>query len=341
MEDSSEDLPKPPRRTAARPFFAPRPNSGEGVSGPFELSRRRAVQLFTPPGSSPATSPVNTAAASDAESMPTPAAAAASDAASDARELADDDRLVLEQYEPKEIELTAATPGDTDEHSIEVIAYLDANSLLKATAGDGETPQVDGLRIEATEVSFEQAPPPHHTDADDFWASDPFARMAQPASKGTAASQADETESKIDEDTAGEPGIDPAPAGDSAPAGAGIAPPWMNRHTPVSSHALEELKESEPWDLTPSHGLELIPEQPWDPTPSHGAELVPEEPAASAPTVESSAAAATSSDQRVADALVRIATRVRCGELAVPAEADMSDEATLSAVLTALLRTRR
>jgi hypothetical protein len=42
----------------------------------------------------------------------------------------------------------------------------------------------------------------------------------------------------------------------------------------------------------------------------------------------------------VADALVRIAARVRDGELEVPAGAGWSDEAALSAVLTALLRTR-
>ena len=55
MEDSPEDLPKPARSTAARPFLSPRSNSGEGTTGPLDMSRRRAAQLFTPPGSAPAT----------------------------------------------------------------------------------------------------------------------------------------------------------------------------------------------------------------------------------------------------------------------------------------------
>ena len=50
--------------------------------------------------------------------------------------------------------------------------------------------------------------------------------------------------------------------------------------------------------------------------------------------------AAPAPDHEVAAALVRIAARVRNGELEVPAGAWMSDEAALSAVLTALLRTR-
>jgi hypothetical protein len=50
---------------------------------------------------------------------------------------------------------------------------------------------------------------------------------------------------------------------------------------------------------------------------------------------------ATPTGRQIADALVRIAARVRAGELEVPAEAEMSDEAALSAVLTSLLRMRR
>jgi hypothetical protein len=101
----------------------------------------------------------------------------------------------------------------------------------------------------------------------------------------------------------------------SMPMLADIAPPWMNRATPSSVQSLEELKESEPWDLTPSHSHEAIPEAPV---------------ASAAPT-----------GHDVADALERIAARVRDGELDVPTGAELSDEAALSAVLTALLRMRR
>jgi hypothetical protein len=121
-----------------------------------------------------------------------------------------------------------------------------------------------------------------------------------------------------------EPEHDPAPAqaaAQEAPMIADIAPPWMSRLTPASTQALEELKESEPWDLTPARGLELIPED--------APELVME-PVVAAPAGHS-----------VADALERIAARVRDGGIDVPTGHDLSDEAALSAVLTALLRSRR
>ncbi|MEP7065137.1 MAG: hypothetical protein ABI889_03815 [Gemmatimonadota bacterium] len=412
MEDSSEDLPKPPRRAAARPFFSPRPSSGEGVTGPLELIRRRAAQLFTPPGSSPAAPLVDRAAATDSEAEANAAHPAPSDAADGSSEVAsqsesfraessladvsaadsgsdvdfegdwtpppritpertldaeslladtnraDDDRLVVEQFEPKEIELTPAAVNAADEHAIEVIAYDDANSLLKAAANDGETPEVDGLRLESTEFSFEQAPPKPRMNVDSFWASAPFGRVDE-SSEQASATTADDTEATMDEETAGEPVLaadsapaelssedqliergddpstmishaqaalepepehDPAPAPEPAPMLADISPPWMSRLTPVNSRALEELKESEPWDLTPAQGIESVADEP----------QASDAPAGAAPA-----------GHGIAEALVRIAARVRDGELAVPADADLSDEAALSAVLTALLRARR
>jgi hypothetical protein len=408
MEDSPEDLPKPPRRTAARPFFSPRPNSGEGTTGPLELSRRRAAQLFTPPAASAPvadkapqpivdsvdehSSEITSSAADGATEMvaDAPADPVVADTAADApssdiehdvdfegdwtpapmvapertldaeslraSNLSDDDRLHIEQYEHEDIELTAAASNVPDEHAIEVIGYDDANSLLKATTSVGETPQVDGLRLESTEFSFEEAAVTPRMNVDSFWASEPFAKIELPEVEAAALPVADETESTIDEETAGEgestlalerfgteptideqpfewaddpsttishaqaalepePEHDPEPAREPSPMLADIAPPWMSRLTPASVQSLEELKESEPWDLTPSHGLEAIPEQP--------------------------RASAAPAGHDVADALERIAARVRDGELDVPAGADLSDEAALSAVLTALLRMRR
>ena len=283
-----------------------------------------------------------------------------------------DDRLIVEQFEHEEIELTVSASHVTDEHSIEVIAYDDANSLLKAAAGVGKHPKVDGLQLETTEFSFDQESPPPRMNVDSFWASEPFAKIDESAAMTAPA--ADDAESRIDEDTAGEPALtaesatpelsfrdepvewaddssttishaqaalepepehDPAPPREAPRMLADISPPWMNRLTPVSSQSLEELKESEPWDLTPAYGLEIIPEQPQEPVQAP-------EPSASMPLqLDASAADSATAGNGIADALVRIAARVRDGELDVPAGSEMSDEAALSAVLTALLRMRR
>ena len=323
MEDSSDNLPKPPRRTAARPFFSPRPSSGEGVAGPLELSRRRSTQLFTPPGSPRAASLVDAAVEEDAKVEHARVEHVQATANSAAASIGDDDRLVVEMFEPEEIELTAAASESPHEHSIEVIAYDDANSLLKAAARDGKHPRVDGLQLETTEFSFEQEAPPPRMSVDSFWESGSFAASDAPSSTADAAAQADETESTIDQATAGEPARDPEV---SAPSLADIAPPWRNR-------------------LTPSLGLELVPEDPEESLYEESlyAERTPavepalEEPARMEPP---SADAAPVPDHEVAAALVRIAARVRNGELEIPAGASMSDEAALSAALTALLRTR-
>ncbi len=420
MEEKSEDLPKPPLpRRAARPFVSPT----EGVTGPFQL-KRRGAQLFTPPGSTPATPAADTASPTDTEASappaPSPAADGAEMAPGEAADLsasadpmlanagqervegeiapdielegnwpapsmitpertlnaeslmaapvhADDDTFVVEQFEHEDIELTPASTEYADEHSIEVIAYDDANSLLQAAAPDGKHPKVDGLQLETTEFSFEQEPAPPRMNVESFWATDPFG-ATHDAQMPMDAASADLTEATIDADTAGEPLVDAsanasasanAPAIDDqpvewaddpstmishaqaalepepehepletsapAPTLADIAPPWMNRLTPVSNKALEELKEAEPWDLTPAYGIAAIPEAKREP--------------------ESEVLAATASDAPVqagvADALERIVARLRAGELEVHAEAEMSDEAALSAVLTALLRARR
>jgi hypothetical protein len=408
MEDSSEDLPKPQRRTAARPFFSPRVNSGEGASGPLDLSRRRTAQLFTPPGSSSAT-PVADKGAAGSESVAKPvspkssdaadgssASASTADASSDvefegdwtpaplnasgrtleadsAAEAApggDDDHLVVEQFEPKEITLTAADSTTADEHSIEVIAYDDANSLLKAATIHGRNPEVDGLTLEATEFSFEQEAPRPRTDVDSFWANEPFSKSE---ARDQAPSRADETEATIDEETAGEPVSvaadvsarpteaepvewrddpsttiahaqasiepepehDPLPPREATPVLADIATPWMHRATPVSSQSLEKLKELEPWDITPKDGMELIPEEPDDFVRAHESELEAQR------ALHAAAASVAAARDGLAGALERIAARVRDGNLDVQAEAGVSDEAALSAVLTALLRARR
>jgi hypothetical protein len=358
MEDSSEDLPKPTRRMAARPFFSPRPSTGDGGSAPLNLGRRSSAQLFTPPGSTPVTVR-DKSSRNDAATTAVPASAPVSDAADEAtatefegdwtpvplihseRALEVDssagkptnpghDELVVEQYEPKVIELTAAAPDVEGEHSIEVIAYDDANSLLKATTIDGKDPEVDGLRLESTEFSFEREIPPSRGSAYGSWTAESFTRLEE--RKTEEATHADETEATIDEETAGEP-VNSSER-EPSPMPSEIAPPWMGRSSPLSSQSLEELKESEPWDLTPSHGLDSIPDD------LEASGLWPTS-ATVIPAPENLSAIDASARHEIADALVRIAARVRDGELEVQQVADMTEESVLSAVLTAFLRLPR
>ena len=160
--------------------------------------------------------------------------------------------------------------------------------------------------------------------------------------------------------------------------------------TPVSSKALEEIKESEPWNLAPPLAFETNAEQTEAGTQSVetgnsdlmqaevvAPETMPQESATSGMAASESPAShmAASDDfssemsttdlmpwdvapwdatqfdaaplepapvvNHIVDALMRIAARVRDGELDVPAGAEMSDEAVLSVVLTSLLRMRR
>ncbi len=356
MEESPENLPKPARRTATRPFFSPRPSSGEGVTGPLELKNRRAAQLFTPPGSA-APSPAAKKAAEpeevQARNNEAPSASAhleperdewsrppmitpqrtldAEPLVASSPSLADDDAFVVEQFEHEEIELTSASgTTERDEHSIEVIAYADANSLLKASANEGERPEVDGLFIESTEFSFHDIVPPQ-MDVDGFWATEPFEAAVTPTAQAALANETAVGPEKVEEVVrpmdapswampvavdlvaseiiASEPIEDSAtvvelanePVGDAV----SVAPPDGIE----SAQALEELKESEPWMVSTA---------------------MVETPIVEAPV-----------SYHVADALDRIASRIRSGEINVTDSAEMSDEAAIAAALTALLRLPR
>ena len=354
MEDSSEDLPKPPRRTAARPFFSPRPNSGEGVSGALDLSRRRAAQLFTPPGSSPGAPLVNKTAADHVGSrlrnpQPHPhrtpkwISRATGRPRRGSRPIARSKMirclpaldhggrrsLVVELFEHEEIELNAAPSDVADEHSIEVIAYDDANSLLKAAARDGKHPRVDGLQLETTEFSFEQEAPPPRMSVDSFWESEPFANGRSEVAGDTSPRRQRQTRPNRRSTRRQRPSRCAMPSV-SAPMLADIAPPWRNRLTPVSSQALEELKESEPWDLTPSDAA--------------GARSLEESSEAECAALADDAGGAMRRRPRASTLRMRsCALRRGCATESsrCPPSADMSDEAALSVVLTSLLRTRR
>ena len=381
MEDTPDELPKPPRRTAARPFVSPRP---EGVTGPLDLSRRRAAQLFTPPGSSPG-APSTPAAPPPAsreridDSVATPHSADAADAESpriksyDAPALGGDDAwqpaakreteetldaesllahrnttddghdLFVEQFEPEEIELTSSSATTIpDEHSIEVIAYDDANSLLRAAADEGEGPQVDGLRLETTEFSFHGGTREAPLDVESFWATQPFegasAASATPSADAESREERDveRAEMKLDEaESVDEHEAHPLEWGtvdtvrdDFAPGLADNRPPWARIPTPVSTEALEELKESEPWAATPAAAEPAAIEEHVVPEVAHQAPV-------QEPAIEARA------PHPVAELLDRIAARVRDGEIDVPAGAAANEAAALAAVLTALLRQAR
>ena len=75
-------------------------------------------------------------------------------------------------------------------------------------------------------------------------------------------------------------------------------------------------------------------------TPARGQPIV-QETAARAELASAASVASHAEGHDIADALERIAARVRAGAIDVPSGHDMSDEAALSAVLTALLRSRR
>jgi hypothetical protein len=117
---------------------------------------------------------------------------------------------------------------------------------------------------------------------------------------------------------------------DPAPRLADSTPPWVGRPTPASSQSLEELKEAEPWAMTPA--IE---------------ELSVVEPAVAESSMEDESLEDRFTRERaipeppshaVADVLERLAARVRAGSLDVPSGSGSSDAAALAAVLTALLR---
>jgi hypothetical protein len=257
----------------------------------------------------------------------------------------DGDQLFVEQFEPEEIELTSASATtEADEHSIEVIAYDDANSLLKAAASEGERPQVDGLHIETTEFSFQgDSAGERALNIESFWATEPFgaAAASAPAESSTGSREEREVEhaemALDDSETVGGEDAHPLEWGnvdtmraDPAPRLADSTPPWVGRPTPASSQSLEELKEAEPWAMTPA--IE---------------ELSVVEPAVAESSMEDESMEDRFTRERaipeppshaVADVLERLAARVRAGSLDVPSGSGSSDAAALAAVLTALLR---
>jgi hypothetical protein len=119
---------------------------------------------------------------------------------------------------------------------------------------------------------------------------------------------------------------------DPAPRRSDIAPPWVGRPTPASSASLEELKESEPWTVSPAtQASSPVPDVQRDDAPAPDAIAVEDR-------YTQERAIPMPPAHPVAAVLERLAAQVRSGDLHVPPGAETNDAAALAAVLTALLR---
>jgi hypothetical protein len=328
MADSSDDSTPPKRRSSgsAPPFIAPRGKDAAPVEPPRAM-RRSSTPLFVPPlppeeeAAPEFVPPVDASPpAPEAPRTPTPPISSSSVTPPSTTAAARESRAIeYENLETPEIELriTGERPaiGETE---LQVIAYDDANSELQANAPHGEMPRVDGIELESTELSLEPTSKnPKHAPSDlnieSFWAADAFTPTVKPAAEPAPDDAPTRRRSTLDSLRVEEvmPPNMPTPPSVSA-----ITPrvprpsvpvPTVRSPTPVDVRtpaALEALKELEPWPQ--------------------------------------SSAAPADSTRMVADALERVARRIRSGELRVPADAaGATEENALSAALQALVRAPR
>ena len=272
MEDSPEDLPKPPRRTAARPFFSPRPEGSDRPARAEPAPRRAAVHASRLVGRD---SDRRQASGRRAGRRHRGGARAhlqcgrrldrderqciarfdrdvSDDYSASASELAvesdldgnvehdvdfdgdwtprplvepehtlDAESLLRARISPTTIACASSSSSTRtsssrpaassvpDEHAIEVIALRRCEqSAAGRSDRDGETPKVDGLRLESTEFSFEQAAPPPTHERRQLLGERAVRRKCRMPNTGgrRRRRQADETEATIDEETAGEDG---------------------------------------------------------------------------------------------------------------------------------------
>jgi hypothetical protein len=353
MDRSSDDSPPvPPARrsgSAMPPFSAPRPDEGK----PLPPAQRRSTPLFVPPSPAvddeedaavpppvaprrpptPATSakaPVT--AAPSAPAITPPAFEPVQGAAPAAEEPPPEKRdLGVENLEPEEIalQITGERPAIGDAQ-IDVIAYDEANGELRADAGEGKRPQVDGLELESTELNLEpsgNAPsPPAGLEIESFWAAEAFTPSTRPLATPPEAAEpvmpayteppaaAPPRRSSIESLRVEEvmPPRLPTP-----PNVRSVAPRGGRSATPVSA-----AKAMPPADVRTPRQLEALKElEPWAPP---------------------SAVPAADPQHLVAEALERVARRIRAGDVSLNDDANAAtDENALSAALQALVRAPR
>ena len=331
----------PPTRKSGRsmpPFVAPR--TGEHPAAP--PPKRRSTPLFVPPTVAPTEPPIIERAISDelaenveADDMPefvTPPESAEPIAAPPPPAPPRETRgLEVENLEVEEISLhiTGERPAIGDSE-IDVIAYDDANGELDARAKQGDRPKVDGLELESTELTMEpsgQAPPPVGLEIESFWAAEAFTPSNKPAETTRRPSG---PSAPVYADPPGE--TPPRKSALDALRVEEVLPPRMPtpqstravspRGTPRASGSVPMSRAMTPSDVRTPRQLESLKElEPW---------AVP----SSAPQVPAS--------DRVAEALERIARRIRAGDVDVPTDANAAtDENALSAALQALVRAPR
>jgi hypothetical protein len=325
MADSSDDSTPPKRRTSgsAPPFIAP---SGKdpAPAEPPRATRRQSTPLFVPPLPADEDAPPAPAAAAPPPSAPakspTPAAppepVAPAPLAATARE---SKAIEYENLETPEIELriTGERPaiGETE---LQVIAYDDANSELQSNSPQGEMPKVDGLQLESTELSIEHSgKEPRHAPSDlnieSFWAAEAFTPSVRPPLEPTPDDVPPRRRSTLDALRVEEmmPPRMPTPPNVHA----------VTPRTPRASVPVPTVRSPTPVDVRTPAALEALKElEPWP----------------------QSAATPADASRLVADALERVARRIRSGELRVPVDAAAStEENALSAALQALVRAPR
>jgi hypothetical protein len=317
-----DTAPIPPQRRSSGsvpPFVAPR--GGEGAKPPPAASRRPSTPLFVPPSALTEETPVPPAAvppmpAKTPVSM-APPVEPARPTPSAQRETSSFD---VENLETPEISLriTGERPaiGDTE---LQLISYDDANTGLQANAEPGKMPRFDGIELESTELSIEPTKnagmTPSELKIESFWAAEAFTPTARPDPAAETARPI--TPSSVDP-------VADAPRRRSALDGLRVeevAPPRMQTPQSVRSVTPRPDRLAMPADIRTPAALEALKElEPW---------ALPSAMPADAGTM-------------VADALERIARRIRNGELKLPSDApSASDENALSAALQALVRAPR
>ena len=341
MAQSSDDSPPvpPSRRTtkAVPPFMAPR--TGEEKAPVPVPTHRRSTPLFVPPLMLPPeeeaitpTLPKPVAAAPTASPAVTPEPVRASEVEPPPQPPRETRSFVLENLETEEIALriTGERPAIGDAQ-IDVIAYDDANGELRADAPEGKRPKVDGIELESTELNMEPSgrtsAPPAGLEIESFWAAEAFTPTVRPA--GTPP----ESSAPI-APAYSEPPADSPPARRSTLESLRVeevmpprmpTPPNVRSITPRSGRAsvpVNAVRSAPPVDVRTPRQLEALKElEPWA-LPS----MVP---TGDAPRL-------------VAEALERVALRIRAGEVNVPGDASAAtDENALSAALQALVRAPR
>jgi len=325
-DDTSPD---PSSRKSGKPmppFVAPR--TGEHPAA--TPSTRRSTPLFVPPTALPPEEPAaeTPAAKPKPAAMPefmTPPEAAAAPPPPAPRET-----LGVENLEVEEISLhiTGERPAIGDAE-IDVIAYDDANGELDSRAKEGGRPKVDGLELESTELTMEPSahapPPPSGLEIESFWAAEAFtpsSKTAEPPRRASGPMPPAFTEPPAPASRAG--ALDALRVEEMLPPR--MPTPQSTRavtpHSPRASGAAPVSRAMAPAEVRTPRQLEALKElEPW---------AVP------------SAASEVSAKDRVAEALERIAGRIRTGDVNVPADANAAtDENALSAALQALVRAPR